>query len=1096
MNATDLVDTLFRRRVELTLEGDRLRCHGPDSVLTPQLLASLRARRDELIRHLAEQGRIERVGTLSARQLGVWTSQQILPESTAHHILCGGRLRQDVDLGDLTRALQTLLARHPVLRTTVAQGCEGPASRVRSPRPVEIERREVRGWTPAQVDAWFDAEAGRSFDLEHGPLLRVQLLIDTTPPTSKVDPERTLLLSVHELVADPRALDLLLDDLARLYEAERRELAAPVPPTADYESHVRAEAAWLAGPEAERCWSFWQSRLQGSLAAADLPTDRPRFSTRSGRSASFVATVPASAAAASRQLAKGEHVPLSAVAATAFSLLLGRYTRQEEFLLGVLEPNRSDPEFADVIGPFAQPLALRVDFSGRPCFRDALHRIADDWRRLASNGRYPLQLITSRLNPPRDPSRPPIFQAALEFQDSAGDGDLFSEVLRPASRHGASVELALCIHDSGSVLNGRWIYDPEIFDVATVERMARHFHNLLGDSLARPNVGVEDLSLLSDDELDRIVVKWNDTARPFPRDRGVHQLIEARSAANPLRTAIVFRDEELSYGELDRRSNQVAHRLRSLGVGPDTLVGLCIERSCELIIGLLGVLKAGGAYLPLDPSYPEDRLQHMLDDSCVRLVLTQRKLDGLLDRPQLQRIHLDDQSNAPAPSAALPSAPFDPESLIYVIYTSGSTGMPKGVAVRHISVSNVIEQTNHVCEVDEASRVLQFAPISFDASVWEILRPLVAGGTLVVAADDERLPGGVMEALLKRQRVTHAAFPPFYLAMADPEGLPDLTHLAVSFEACPQEVYRKWSPGRAFFNAYGPTEATVCATGMNCEDEQGALPIGKPGGNIQVYVVDEALRPVPLGVPGELAIGGVGLARGYLNRPDATSARFVPNPFGREPGARLYRTGDLGRYRSDGNLEFLGRIDSQVKVRGFRIEPGEIEAVLGEHPRVREAVIVAREDEPGHKKLVAYVVPNSLAEFDAAELRTWVKTRLPTFAVPALFAILEELPLSPNGKVDRQRLPAPRRPSLIKTRTASPRTQTEAWVAGAWKELLGLDDPGIHDDFFEFGGDSLLAVQFANQIRDELDIELPLAAILASPTVASLGARIDELQVP
>jgi amino acid adenylation domain-containing protein len=605
-----------------------------------------------------------------------------------------------------------------------------------------------------------------------------------------------------------------------------------------------------------------------------------------------------------------------------------------------------------------------------------------------------------------------------------------------------------------------------------------------------------------------LLVTWNTTEVPYPADRCVHELFEAQVAQRPEATALTFpstgsgqrEGETLNYAELNRRSNQLAHYLQKLGVGPDVLVGISTDRSPEMIVGILGTLKAGGAYLPLDPTYPEERLAFMLEDAQVPVLLTQAHLVERLplsrntqhESRQVVRLDADWEAIAQEPGDK-PKSDATPEDLAYVIYTSGSTGKPKGTMLRHRGLSNLTEAQRRAFGMEEGSRVLQFSPLSFDASVWETFMALANGATLCLAQQEVLASGPDLLRLMRGEGVTNVTLPPSVLSVLEPTNLPDLETVISAGEACTAELVAQWAPGLDFFNAYGPTETTVCASMYLCdEDEPGSPPIGRPIANTKLYVLDKNMQLVPVGVPGGLHVGGVSLARGYLNRPELTAEKFIRDPFSDDPEARLYKTGDLVRYREDGNIEFLGRIDHQVKVRGFRIELGEIEAVLRQHADVQEAVALARDDLPGGRGLVGYVMPRDSAELQVGELRGFLRKKLPEYMVPSFFMTMEHFPLTPSGKVDRQALPAPEgvRPELEREYVA-PRNETEERLAAICAELLAVDRVGVYDSFFDLGGHSLLATQFISRLRDTFHVELPLRSLFESPTVAELAERVE-----
>jgi len=647
-------------------------------------------------------------------------------------------------------------------------------------------------------------------------------------------------------------------------------------------------------------------------------------------------------------------------------------------------------------------------------------------------------------------------------------------------------ELTLVITSDGKECF--WFYNTSAFDGDSIARMQDQFAIFLQGIVTDPACCVAQIPLLSDPERHKILVDWNDTQADYPKDKCIHQLFEAIVEQRPDAVAVVFEDEQLTYKELNQRANQLAHHLGNLGVGPEVLVGICVERSLEMVVGVLGILKAGGAYVPLDPAYPPERLAFMLEDSQVGVLLTQARLVESIPKHQGRIVCLDtDWEIIERESKENPECSFTPENLAYVIYTSGSTGKPKGVLVAHSGVSNLATALIEISNVQPNSRVLQFCSLSFDGSVTELVMALLSGATMVMGTRETLLPGPSLIQLLCDLAVTTVALPPSALAVLPANELPALRTIIVAGEACSGDLVAKWSSGRRFFNGYGPTECTVCTTMIECTDSKEAPPIGRPLPNTQVYILDAQKQLVPIGVPGELYIGGVGVTRGYLNRPELTADRFIPNPFSNGSGSRLYKTGDLVRYLPDGNLEFLGRIDHQVKIRGFRIELGEIEAVLRQNRAVQDAVVIGQEYGLNDKRLVAYVVPSQEQVFSTSELRRYLKQKLPDHMVPSAFVRLEALPLTPNDKVDRRALPMPDRTRSMEETLAPPLTLFEEVLAGIWSEVLRLDSVGIHDNFFELGGHSLLAVRVLAQIEKTFGKNLPLATIFQSPTIQQLA---------
>jgi len=665
---------------------------------------------------------------------------------------------------------------------------------------------------------------------------------------------------------------------------------------------------------------------------------------------------------------------------------------------------------------------MRTDLLGNPSFSELLGRVREMALGAYSHQNLPFEMLVEALQPERNLSHTPLFQVAFVIQNAPMSqlelaGLTISDL--PIENVTAKFDLTLAIGNTATGLAGVWEYNTDLFDASTIERLSGHFVTLLEAIVANPQERIDQLPLLTEVEQHQVLIEWNDTQVDYPQDKCIHQLFESQVELTPNAVAVVFDNQQLTYHELNSRANQLAHYLQSLGVGADVLVGICVERSLEMIVGLLGILKAGGAYVPLDPEYPQERLQYILEDAQVKVLLTQQRVLDKLPEHQAQLVCFDNiwpqivQNNQDNPTSGVTAF-----HLANLIYTSGSTGKPKGVMVEHTGLFNLAQAQIQTFGLHSASRVLQFASLSFDASIWEIIMALGSGAILYLGTKDSLLPGMPLIERLRDYRITHITLPPSALAVLPVEELPALQTIIVAGEACSAELIKQWSAGRNFFNAYGPTEASVCATIAKCTDSDRKISIGRPIANTQIYILDSHLQPVPIGVPGELHIAGAGLARGYLNRRELTQQKFIPNPFeeaavrllsaplkaSRSPdaGSRLYKTGDLARYLPDGNIEYLGRIDNQVKIRGFRIELGELEAVLSQNVDVRACCVITREDIPGEKRLVAYIVPQTEVIPTVSVLRQFLKTKLPDYIVPNAFVILEAIPITPNGKVDRR----------------------------------------------------------------------------------------------
>ncbi|WP_431926364.1 amino acid adenylation domain-containing protein [Nonomuraea jabiensis] len=827
---------------------------------------------------------------------------------------------------------------------------------------------------------------------------------------------------------------------------------------------------------------FWRSQLSG-LEPLELPTDRPRPAVRTDAGGSVACTVDSETTAEFREAAHNVGVTLSAALLSVFQMLLAEYSGQDDLAVGTT-------------GDVAEILVLRGDVSGDPSVGELFQRVHRRMLAALDHQGVPFGRLVEELAPDRDLSRTPLFQAWFALQEagahaeaSSGSaaGRLQAQMVVPAC------DLALTVRDTGAELLVGLDYSSDLFDGATAERMAGHFRNLLARAAADPQARLSRLDLLSEAERRQILVDWNDTAADYPRDHCVHQLIEQQAVASPDAQAVVLDGASLSYRELNEQANRLAHHLRGLGVGPETFVGICLERGPQMIVAMLGILKAGGAYVPMDPAYPAERLSFMIEETAAPVVVTQADLeDRFTVGAACTLVRLDaDRDVISAGPGTNPTPEVGPDNLAYIIYTSGSTGTPKGVQIQHGNLICRMWEMKQQYGLTPSDRVLQFASISFDSSVEQIFPALMAGATLVLRGKDFD-PEAVVAAI-ERNGVTLMQAPASVWAQlldssrARRLARSTLRKLVLAGEAVPPGLLERWfeHSNTPVFNAYGPSETTVTATTAVIEGPTSRVPIGRPIGNTEVFVMNRSGRPVPVGVAGELWIGGRSVARGYLKRPELTAERFVPHPFSDDPEQRVYRTGDVVRWSADGALEFVGRVDEQVKVRGFRIELGEIEAVLGAHDSIGSCVVVAREDTPGDKRLVAYVVPTEAQALTTAQLQSFLKDRLPDQMVPSAFVALEALPLTPNGKVDRRALPAPDGRRLeMGDEYAAPRDETEQAAADIWTQVLGVDRVGIHDDFFRLGGDSIVAIQLLSRLRRRFGVHLPVQELLARRTVA------------
>ena len=1048
---------------------------------------------------------------LSFAQEQLWFIDEFHHGLPAHNVPGLLRLRGPLDAAALGRALDGVVARHEALRTRLLAGPDGqPQQVIDPPGPADLPLTDLTGLGPAAGERLRElaaAEALVPFRLGRDWPLRARLV-------RLGDTEHALVLVAHRTAFDTASRHVLIRELAALYAGQAGEAGqagqaaglGEVP--AQFADYARWERQELQGPVLAGLEAYWRGALAG-FETSQFPPDRPRPLLASHDGAVAAALVDPDLAGRLRDLAARHGTTLPVLALAALATLLHRYTGQADIVIGTVSEQRGRPELAGLIGSLAGPLPVRADLSGDPVWTDLLDRVQGAAQAARDHQQLPFARVVEALRLERDPGRFPVFQIGLDWQEPPADAEAAGVVFSAEP-----VELRACMYDLGLALqpgpDGLRIeatYPPALFDAATVQRLLGHWAVLLGGIADQPDARLSELPVLTGAERHRELVEWNDTATELPVTC-IHEGFEARAAATPAAVAAEFEGTELSYAELSRRANQIARRLRELGVGPEVLVGVCMQTGLDRLAALLGVWKAGGGYVPLDPAAPADRLSFMIADTAMPVLLTDAASIASLPEPgahvvSVTTLNLDAERDriAALDGTGLAGTGATPATVAYVIYTSGSTGAPKGVVVEHRHAINFLHGMVRAWRIGPDSAVLSFAAVTFDVSVMDMFMPLLGGARIVLAAPATLHSPPRLAALIRDRHVTFACLPPAVLALLTGEQFPQLRTLLSAGEELTSELLRAWlRPGLEIYNGYGPTECSIGSTFMKLEPTtQLPPPIGRPKPNYRAYVLDAHLNPQPVGVTGELHIGGAGVARGYLNRPELTRERFIPDPF--TPGQRLYKTGDLVRRRADGTIGFVGRADSQVKIRGLRIELGEIEAALLAHPAVAQAVVTVTADPAGEKQLAAYlrpVVSDAVASdtvagptLTPADLRAYLARSLPAYMIPAHLIRLDRLPLTSNGKIDKAALPAPE-PVTAGADLVPPRTLLETFLVDLYATVLGHKHVGAADSFFDAGGSSLQAMALVSELRSALAVDLDVSAIFVTPAPQQLAGLLRD----
>jgi amino acid adenylation domain-containing protein len=1090
--------------------------------------SALSAKRRALLDKLLQQGgdapaqkisaRPEGEAPLSFAQMRLWFLYQLDPSTPLYNMPSAVRLTGALNLDALTHSLNTILRRHEGLRASFTNKAGQPVQTIAPAAHMSLPLIDLRalpgGKANTEVQRVTLDFARKPFDITRGPLLRVCLV-------QLSNHEHVLALTMHHIVSDGWSTGVLVQELATLYEAYVQGQQASLPPLPiQYADYAYWQNQWLQGETLETQLAYWKKQLDGALPVLALPTDRPRPATRSGRGAVERFDASPALTSALQTLSQQNGVSLFMTLLAAFKTLLYRQTGQPDVLVGMPSANRNRVETAALIGCFVNTLVLRTDLSDNPTFRELLKRVYNMAAEAYAHEDLPFEKLVEALQPDRSLSHTPLFQVMFIFQNTPADMALGSLSIKPVEvdTGTARFDLTLAINATPQGLFGVMQYDQDIFDASTIRRFLNRFEMILAALVAQPDQRILDIPLLNDAEQRFVIDTWN---RVQPSETptvasSIHELFESQVVKTPDAVAVgssiihngLIETHSLTYAELNRRANHMAHYLLGQGVGPETRVAICVPRSLEMLTTLLGILKAGGTYLPLDPSFPPERLGLMLDEAQVAFILTDTSLLDALPQHVAPVVCIGTIQAALATQPETnPQVDINGDNLAYVLYTSGSTGRPKGVQIPHTAVVNFLESMRQLPGLESHDRLMAVTPLTFDIAGLELYLPLITGGYVEIASRDMTADGKRLGAWLEAHVITTMQATPALWHLLIESGWAGLQTLKIlsGGEALPRDLAQKLKQRSAsLWNMYGPTETTIWSAVQPVKTADLALtPIGQPIANTQVYILDSHYNPAPIGIPGELYIGGDGLARGYLNRPDLSAERFIPNPFAavhkNNIGSRLYRTGDIARWLPSGSLEFMGRVDHQVKVRGFRIELGEIEVALKDHPDIGEAIVIAASADKndataGSPKsaLVAYVVPVAGATPSVSTLRNFLKTKLPDYMIPTIFISLAALPLTPNGKVDRVALPQPDglRPT-IEADYIAPRNDVEQQVADIWQSVLKLEQVGINDNFFDLGGHSLLLMQVHNRLQETFAREIPVLDLFKYSNVRLLAVYLS-----
>ena len=1105
-------------------EDDKLRIRTSKNALTAELKQEIQDQKADILAFL-KAAKTQAVSTaeipalsadspklLSFAQQRLWLLAQLQGSSATYNMPIALQLNGNLNIDALHSSLADLLNRHESLRMYFPTVAGQPQVAIRSLDEIAVltvqDCRELGTGNKGELDLdtqcpniqdLIDAHAQQHLDLNTGPLFKAKLLqLEVYPERSRREQKSVLAINMHHIISDGWSMGVFLRELWQAYTAYSQGKTpnfAPLP--IQYSDYATWQRHWLQGEVLEKQINYWKHQLGDASPLLELPTDYPRPAQQSYRGDRYIYALTPELTAAVNAFSQQQGVSLYMTLLATLSILLSRYSRQEDLCIGSPIANRTHSQTEGLIGFFVNTLVMRQQIKLELSCIEFLQQTRQTCLDAYVHQDVPFDVLVEKLRPERSMSYNPLFQVMFTLENNASpDLDLSGLDTELLGVKGAiaKFDLTLLVTESDNQLNCSWEYATDLFERGTIQRMAEQFTVLLKGIIDHPHQSINTLPLMTATELLQIQ-RWNQTQTDYPQDKTFVDLFAEQVAKNPHNIAVVFESESLTYQQLNEKAEQLAdYLIENYQIQTDTLIGISVERSLEMIIGVLGILKAGSAYVPIDPNYPPERIKFMLEDSRISVLLTQSFVIHKLPLDSLENpvkvVYLDAELDKyPSPIVNCQLSTVNYNNLAYVIYTSGSTGKPKGVMIEHRGLVNLILAVDEILQIQPQSRVLQFANFSFDASIWEIAPTLSAGACLYLTKKETLLPSQELIDFLTEHKITHLTIPPSVLSLLPQATLPDLQILITAGEVCSKELVNRWAKGRSFFNGYGPTESTVCTSIAVCQPDGKKPLIGQPLSNLRTYILDRHHQPLPPGIPGELCIAGVGLARGYLNRPETTAEKFIEVELFSQV-ERIYKTGDLARWRDDGNLEYLGRMDEQVKLRGFRIELGEIESLLLQYPLVKEAVVTVNKTE-NNQSLIAYVT--GIDDDFCSDLKNYLKSSLPDYMIPAQIVVLDKLPLTPNGKIDRKALPVPN--ISVQAAYTPPRHKVEAQLAQIWSALLERQKIGIHDNFFDLGGHSLLAVKLLNLVQQELGQQLALRSLFQNPTIAQLAQHIGNREI-